>query len=171
MVTQPEQGFAQAHLIEGNRFSTNTFADVVGGGTLSLLIENPSDSGVWILLDPDIIRNRRLGTLGKLKNVTVDAAGTEVDILNKNAAFPDNSEATASEGATVSGGSNFGPKFIPGGGTGEPVGGGASAGASNILSPGDNLFIEYTNQTTNDGRVSIDIDWTELRESFFPPTP
>lgn len=172
MVDQPAQQFTQAHLIEGNRFSATAFnGDVAsGGGTLSLLIDNPSDSDVWILLDPPIVRNQRFGELDVVKNPSIDAAGTDVDELNKNFGHPDNSQVDASEDATISGGSSFGPKFIPGGGAGN-VGGSASIGAAGVLTPGNAIFIEYTNTSTNDGSASIDNDWTELRASFFPPTP
>lgn len=172
MVDQPSQQFTQAHLIEGHRFSATAFSDSVAadGGTLSLLIDNPSDSGVWILLDPPIVRNQRTGELDVVKNPTIDDAGTDVEELNKNFAHPDNSQVNASQDATISGGTSFGPKFAPGGGTGN-VGGSASIGAAGVATPGDTIFLEYTNTTLNSGPASLDNDWTELRASFFPPTP
>lgn len=156
-------------LLSGRFFSTGAlFEDVSAGNTKKVLLANASESGVDFLT---LIATRSSAKIlvNKRFNVDIDTEGAALDIVNKHSGASDTSSGSAQSGGdgetgAFSSGQAFSTKTLGRSGTPADASPGetSSAGVTNVVSPGDNMVLEITNDTSSSEDISIDIDFIEV---------
>lgn len=140
-----------------------------GGGTLTLTLENPSGSGVTAVVVESPVTtavaadlelfdgfstNPSGGTDAGIDNLLLDSGGG-TDSGNMNARSGDTFTATNTQDAAVLGG-----------GQGGQVVGGARGTSTFYIEPDRRVVFQVTNDTNNDGEMSISLIWFERSEVF-----
>lgn len=113
------------------------------GGTFSIVLSNPADSGMALLTTQPSIRVSGEAFFEKVENPTIDTAGDTVSVNNKNVAFPRPAEATVEAGGTnftgvFSGGTSRGQEIV-GGQSSKQAGTIGVVNLSNRIDPGQSL--------------------------------
>lgn len=144
---------------EGESF---TAGDKVTGvtDTANILLENTS-TDQYIVLHNSYIAFDKTTTVTMYKNVTVDAAGTELSPMNDRTDEPNSTFTTAQLDATVSGGESWPPVFSPGTLKSSPS---FVKSSTVIVAPGDNILLEVVNNDDKDAIGSLSVEWFETTE-------
>jgi len=169
---QTTQDIAVTSTILDRLYSTGEYWDsVTQGNQKRLLLSNPSDSDVVLLVVAPTVRANGQVKVDKTKNVTIDTDGDapSTSIVNKST---DNGGATATaqlggdnETGVFSGGTSFNPKTTGSGNSAPSTSPGTigELGISNLIHPGDNLVLGAT-AVNADRTISLDIDFIEYPE-------
>ena len=145
----------------GRSFSSGTISNsVAGGSSTNVLVKNPQGSGQVIFVH-GTIRSSGAATVQKYDSVSVDTAGTTEPINNRLVANGE-SVAVVESDVTFSGGNAWNPKPVGGGHGGANLTPGALTGPDLILTDGDTVVYEVTNETTSNERIGIDTDFVEV---------
>jgi hypothetical protein len=145
----------------GRSFSSGTIdKSVAGGSSTNVLVKNPQGSGQVIFVR-GTIRASGTATAQKYDNVSIDTAGTTEPINNRLVADGE-SIAVVESDVTFSGGNAWNPKPIGGGHNGATLTPGVLTGPDLILTDGDTVVYEVTNETASDERIGIDTDFVEV---------
>lgn len=153
--------------IDNGRVYSARQADQTGigdGGTFSLLLENPADSGVFILTAEPAIRVTGEAFFEKIENPTVDTAGDTVPVRNKHIGFDRTGESAASAGGTnftgvFSGGTSRGVEIV-GGQSAKQAGSLGMIDLANRIDPGDSLQYKIESNSSSN-LVSIALGYVE----------
>lgn len=162
--------FAEVGIIEGRSFLTGKFFENVPKGTgdtdRNLIIENPSDSGVYLVLSGPTIIPTGATTTTPVKNVD-NITGSTLDTDNPRTDGSDNSEAIVYEDASFTGGTEFFTSELPSGQANKQ----ATISNQNafIIAPGDNLVTQVDNTSAATINISIQLAWVETLEKNLPP--
>lgn len=170
-------------LLSGNEYITGFLErDIPEDGTTNLLLENGQNSGKYVVVYPyTIVEGKFLKQI--FTNVEVNTYGTEIDVIQKRADEYNGNYSTAYKNSTVTTTATqttAHPRTIVGGVIGEAKGGsGAVRGGRTtgevdrrprepvtILSPGDNVYVEFQNATDLPEDVSARFKFVELPEEI-----
>lgn len=156
-------------LAEGDRFITYAFySSLTSGQTRSMVFRNPAGSGKVVALDAPLVEaTNRVNTVLR-RNVTIDTAGTILTPRNGRVGAPDNASSEVQRQPTVSGGTILNEAFAGGGGGGSTAIAGDQSGASLLVEPGNNVYIQATT-TANGTGMHLEIDFTEFDEDLISP--
>lgn len=145
----------------GRSFSSGTIDNsVAGGSSTNVLVKNPQGSRKIIFVRCTI-RASGAATAQKYDNVSVDTAGTTEPINNRLVADGE-SVAVVESDVTFSGGNEWNAKPIGGGHNGATLTPGVLTGPDLILTEGDTVVYEVTNETNSNERIGIDTDFVEV---------
>jgi hypothetical protein len=134
------------------------------GGTFSVVIQNPADSGVNLLTIAPQVSTTGEAFFEKIENPTIDTAGDTVAIRNKKVGYQRSPHATAEAGGT-----NFTGAFSGGTSRGRQVVGGQSAkqagsiGAADLslrLNPGESVQYKVESNSSSN-IVSVNVAFVE----------
>jgi len=145
----------------GERFTTVDSST----GSAGFLLVNNNDYNLYI---PGIVvRSDFAGRIEKGFNPTVNTEGTDIEVVNKSTSGTNAVEGVSiytigdeGTGEVTADGSNFNDKHLPAGKATAP---GAEADiGGNIIEPGTSLFVRVVNESSNQGIVSIDVDFIKM---------
>ncbi len=155
-------------------FSTGVYyPSVAGGNQKSLLLGNPADSGVVLLVVEPTVRSSGQTRIDKHKNASIDTTGNAppTGITNKASteitSIADVQLGGDGETGAFSNGLEFSPKTEGGGGGRGTPGSAGESGVTNLIYPGDNLVLSAT-AIGNNRTISIDMDFVEYPEENIP---
>lgn len=154
-------------ITEGNSFITGwRFVDVpkTGDTDVNILIENPVDSGVYVVVAAPNITVSAAATTTPTRNVTVDTAGTELETVNPRTDAGNTSNAVVSREVEFSGGDQFFTSELP---SGQKASVGTTQNAF-IIAPGDNIVTVIDNVSSETIDASVEITFTETLEKNIP---
>jgi len=130
------------------------------GGTFSVVLTNPVDSGVFILTAQPTVRVTGEAFFEKIENPTVDTAGESVTIRNKRVGYGRTAESTAQAGGTnftgvFSGGVSKGREIV-GGQSSKQAGSLGTIDLSNRLDPGESIQYKIeSNSSSNLASIAL----------------
>jgi len=154
-------------ILEGNSFISGyrfTDIDKTGDTDRNIIIENPSDSGVYVVVAAPNITVSAAATTTPTRNVTVDTAGTAIDTINPRTDADNTSNANVFREVEFSGGDQFFTTELP---SGQKASVGTTQNAF-IIAPGDNVVTELTNVSTETIDASVEITFTETLVKNIP---
>jgi len=161
--------YLEKYLAQGQFHSTGQyFEGISSGNTKKVLLKNPAGSDkTFMVFSPKVACTGQL-RVGKRFNVSVDTQGSSPDTgVTSKSTDSDSSVGEvqlAGDGETgvFSGGNAFNEKVAGGGNGSRTPGTVAGSGLSNVLTPGNNMVLELTNESTGSADGSIDIDYLEI---------
>lgn len=162
--------FASIGIIEGRSFLEGTWFENVAKGTgdtdRNLVVENPADSGVYLVLSGPTIIPTGACTTTPTKNVD-NISGTELDPVNPRTDGSDSALGIVYEDATYTGGTELFTSELPSGQANKQ----ATATNQNafVIGPGDNLVTDVNNISAATINISIQLAWIETLEKNLPP--
>jgi len=141
----------------GKRFPLGT------GGSVELVIQNPSDSGRMLHMVNLVVRGTAEGELDIYLNSTIDTSGTSIDPVPAIVGSTDKSVANVEYGGTYT--KNANPQktedVVPGGSGTFAVGGESEGGLAGIIPPGQMLHLVITNSSGKDAKYTFRAVWWE----------
>jgi len=151
------------HVDEGRVFvAAEVFPSVASGGSVRVLFENPSGSGVRCRLFLVRVTALANGRLSIYRNVSVTARGTSIPTFNLNMEESNESKATVEYNGTYDT-TGITPlrDALPGGSRKEAIGSLVVIGEHAKIPPGKNIMYEITNTSDAAADYSIRIVWVE----------
>lgn len=153
--------------IDNGRVFSAREVDATGigdGGTFSVVLSNPSDSGVNLLTVAPQVSVTGEAFFEKIENPTIDTAGDAVTIRNKKVGYTRTPHATAEAGGTnftgvFSGGTSRGRQVV-GGQSSKQAGGIGSADLSLRLNPGESVQYKVESNSSSN-IVSVNVAFVE----------
>jgi len=167
------QAVAARDLTAGDQYSTgHLFSGVTSGSSVNMLLQNPSDSGEYVLITTRFITTG-LFYGHKSINVSVSDVGTAEDSQQRRSDMTNGDVSDVYHSATVdeTNARKFTPKVVGSGGGGATVAGANVPTPEVLLAPGDNLYMEATNQSSNEQDITIDIDYTNVNKELVDSIP
>lgn len=159
---------SQKDIIEGWVYSTGALFEGVGAGnSKNVWIENPSDSGNYI------VATSRYSTSGeflvkKVDSITIDSSGTNV-LINNRLISDGNASTNAEKNVSFSGGNNWTEKVVgSGSNSGATIAGANISDGEILLKEGENVVFQAQNNTNSSLDVTIDVDFFEIPNSEIP---
>lgn len=133
------------------------FTGLDNGSTVNTLLENPSDSGVYVMVYTRFITDGKF-YCHKSLNVSVTDTGTEEAVQERRSDKPNDANSNAYHSSTVdeTNAREFTPKVVGS----SNIQGSAVEIPEAMLAPGDNIYLEATSSGGND--VTMDIDIVEV---------
>lgn len=170
--TEPITAITTIGLAEGDRYIA--FRKIQGLGTSAqedILIRNPSGSGVIVAIDAPITDTTARVETELRKNVSVSDPGTSITPRNARVGYSDDATALVNQDVTYTGGTLINDSFAGSGGGGSNAVAGDQSGIGLLLEPDNNVHLTVVNETNSSvDRVHLEIDFTEVKESLFPPS-
>jgi len=155
-------------------FSTGVYYPSINSGTQKrLLLSNPAESGVVLLVVEPTVRSSGEVRIDKHKNVSIDTTGDAppTGITSKSSpeisSIADVQLGGDTETGAFSDGLAFSPKTEGGGGGRGTPGSAGESGITNLIYPGGNLVLSAT-AVGNNRTISIDMDFIEYPEENLP---
>jgi len=161
--------YLEKYLAQGQFHSTGQYFEGIGSGnTKKVLLKNPAGSDkTFLVFSPKLACTAQL-RVGKRFNVSVDTQGSSPDTgvtsksTDSETSLAEVQVAGDGETGVFSDGNAFNEK-VAGGGNGSRTPGTVSgSGLSNVLTPGNNMVLELTNESSGSADGSIDIDYLEI---------
>jgi hypothetical protein len=161
--------YLEKYLAQGQFHSTGQyFEGISSGNTKKVLLKNPAGSDkTFLVFSPKVACTGQL-RVGKKFNVSIDTQGSSPDTgvtsksTDSNSSVGEVQLAGDGEIGVVSGGNAFNEKVAGGGNGSRTPGTVAGTGLSNVLTPGNNMVLELTNESSGSADGSIDIDYLEV---------
>lgn len=141
---------------------TKRFTGISQDATSSVLLSNPSNSGLITHIENATVSTGGLSDIDLTTNVTVDSAGTSITPQQSFIGSSTTSSINAEHSGTYTGGTLYSEIIIPGSSAGAASTGGTSTIATDTnIDENNNLLIEVTNRSTGSIRISIAIIYRE----------
>lgn len=162
------QDFVLQQLAEGREFRTGKFYENQSSGTtITITIENPSDSDVYLHLEPIAVSSDDVIHVTPRSGVTVDTEGSDLPKVKLNGGGNYTPEGQPREGDDISGGEPFPTEFIPSGSGPFGAGGALENGFAAMIAPGQTAAQELE-IINNDTDVSLTFNWVEVSKEVVP---
>jgi len=161
--------YLEKYLAQGQFHSTGQyFEGISSGNTKKVFLENPSDSEkILLVFSPKVACTAQL-RVGKKFNVTVDTQGNSPDtgITSKSTDGETSNSSVQiggdAETGVFSGGNSFNDKVAGGGNGSRTPGTVGGTELSNVVTEGNNMVLELTNESSSAADGSIDVDFLEV---------
>lgn len=151
MTQRIEQKIVQ-QIEEGNIKEASQRITLDAGGTESIVIDDPGTSDEKASILAFVISNEATISVDFYKDATIDTSGTEMFVMNSKTSEEDTTPINFEYGGSYSGGTKIGEDFFPAG-TKNQSSGAKTNDIRRIVTPGDTVRYEFTNNDTSNSQT------------------
>lgn len=158
-MTTTALSLAEQKLLDGRSYTVSHNTDLAQDAAASVLIENPSDSGVGVVIAFGDVSHEGETECAVYTDVSSISGGASEDIASNNVGDSESSDVTSTTDASYSTTDEHHRVVYTGTGTERLF-----DGYKMIVQPGHNIVVELTNPQSNNDQVGIRLSWAEKPE-------